>query len=49
MWQYSKSGKVDGISTDVDLNYYYESNPINVSKVNNPRISNTTHNSIKLN
>ena len=43
------TGKVDGISTDVDLNYYYESNPINVSKVNNPRISNTTHNSIKLN
>ena len=32
MWQYSQSGKVDGISGNVDLNYYYKSNPVSMSK-----------------
>ena len=40
MWQYSKTGKVDGIDGYVDLNYYYKNNPINISKSTINNISN---------
>lgn len=40
MWQYSNTGKVDGINGSVDLNYYYKINPINVSKATVNTISN---------
>lgn len=39
MWQYSKSGKIDGINGNVDLNYYYKTNPINISKTTISTIS----------
>lgn len=32
MWQYSQNGKVNGINGNVDLNYYYENTPIDISK-----------------
>lgn len=40
MWQYSQSGKVDGISGNVDLNYYYKSNPVSMSKASISSIPN---------
>lgn len=43
MWQYSKSGKVDGINGNVDLNYYYKSKPINISKTTIDSISSQKH------
>ncbi len=48
MWQYSQSGKVDGISGNVDLNYYYKSNPINISKTTINTISNQKYTGNKI-
>ncbi|MCC3867427.1 GH25 family lysozyme [Terrisporobacter mayombei] len=48
MWQYSQSGKVDGISGNVDLNYYYKSNPINISKTTIDSISNQKYTGSKI-
>lgn len=48
MWQYSQSGKIDGISGNVDLNYYYKSNPINISKTTINTISNQKYTGSKI-
>lgn len=48
MWQYSKSGKVDGINGNVDLNYYYKINPINISNVTINSISNQKYTGNKI-
>ena len=48
IWQYSHSGKIDGINGNVDLNYYYKSNPINISKTTIDFISNQKYTSSKI-
>lgn len=48
MWQYSQSGKVAGINGNVDLNYYYKSNPINISKTTISSISNQKYTGSKI-
>ena len=48
MWQYSQSGKVDGISGNVDLNYYYKNNPISISKTTVNSISNKKYTGNKI-
>lgn len=48
MWQYSKSGKVDGINGNVDLNYYYKIPPVNISNVTINSISNQKYTGNKI-
>ncbi|WP_343343699.1 GH25 family lysozyme [Terrisporobacter petrolearius] len=48
MWQYSKIGKVDGINGNVDLNYYYKTNPISISKTTIDSIPNQKYTGSKI-
>lgn len=48
MWQYSQNGKVDGINGNVDLNYYYKSNPVSISKTTVSSISNQKYTGSKI-
>lgn len=48
MWQYSQTGKVDGINGNVDLNYYYKSNPISMSKTTISSIPNQKYTGSKI-
>lgn len=48
MWQYSQNGKVNGINGNVDLNYYYENTPIDISKATINSISDQKYTGSKI-
>lgn len=48
MWQYSQTGKVNGINGNVDLNYYFKSNPISMSKTTISSISDQKYTGSKI-
>ena len=48
MWQYSQSGKVDGIKGNVDLNYYYKNNSLNISNATINAINNQKYTGKKI-
>ena len=48
MWQYSQSGKVGGIKGNVDLNYYYKNNSLNISNATINAINNQKYTGKKI-